>query len=92
MSVFKEIRQALPSQGRKLLTAYFLKKLEDAPLNYQVDPSYKFVDALHETHDEEAGQWFNSGFIHECFEEAERQYNKLHPKKWDNNAQKAYRE
>lgn len=78
----------LPSAAKSALTAHFLERLEGAKLNCYCDPMYEFADAIGEFRNE--GGWVQS-ILHECFRAAEKEYNRLHLKGWDNERQEAFR-
>lgn len=84
-------KSMLPGEARETLHSMLLDKLERAKLNYLANPTYDYVDALKDFREElDSSEWL-SGTFRKCWESAVEEYNKKHPKRWDNEKQSAYR-
>jgi len=81
-------RTLLPSKVREYLFSHFLGSLEKAEVNCYSDPKYSLTDALAEFSNTEG---FTRGLIVGTYEAALAEYNRCHPKCWDNEKQKAFR-
>lgn len=85
----ESLNKLLPSQAKQTLTEFFLKKLEGAKLNCYAEPTYNFANALHDV--KTAPGSYIGGILAECFEAALKEYNRKHPKCWNNDKQEAFR-
>lgn len=84
-----DLRTLLPSEARRQLTRALLERIEGSPLNVYQNPSYTFADALRDFAHEDSGA--RGDLVAECFREALATYERLHPKGWDNEKQRAFR-
>lgn len=87
--IMPDFRKMLPSQARAELLRVLVEKLEGAPLSFRSDPMFTYTDALGMFRDE-AGTYVST-ILHETFEAAQREYDRRHPKHWDNEKQMAFR-
>lgn len=85
---FDHLKTMLPSQAKKALTEYFLQRLLEAKLDHYANPSYNFSTALGELQEYES--WVAS-IMKECFDTASDEYDRKHPKNWNNETQEAFR-
>ena len=85
-----DTRRMLPSDAKAAITAHFLKCLESSKIGYLADPIIRqtadFYGMVHKDDDWGRRQ------IPDCYAAAWAEYNRLYPKCWDNERQKAYRE
>ena len=83
-----DFRRMLPSKVRAYLSTHLEISLENAKLNCYCDPMYHCADALQEFRDVEG---IAPGLVVKLYTEARAQYDRKHPKCWDNEKQKAFR-
>lgn len=81
----------LPSEAKRTLIALILERLESSKLDCYGNPMYRYVNFLHEFNENILGGWLNAISL-ECFEIADKEYNRKHPLCWDNEKQHSYRD
>lgn len=78
----------LPSQARKAMVDHFLAQLIAGGVDYRARPKYRLADAYDDARQSTEYAW---KLVADCFEEAEKQFDREHPMCWDNEKQQAYR-
>ena len=79
----------LPNAAKDALSSFFFERLRESPLNWKSNPTYTYLDACDDCQFQ-VGDYLYS-IMHECFESALARFNKEHPLRWDNEAQKSFR-
>lgn len=84
-----DTRPLMPSEAKRQLTELLLKRLEQAPLNWYASPIFAYSDAFKLIFEDDD---YARSILFHCYEDALRQYERLHPKQWDLENQKAFRQ
>ncbi len=63
----------LPSEEHRVVTKYIYDRICAAPLNYRNEPTYRYLNVLHDTQHLVCGS-YTSSIIHTCYLRALEQF------------------